>query len=183
MYTAAIKISPWNQMFLNNAAYQYYLRRDYKQAEQLYVRLLNLQPDFLLSYSMLANAELMLGDAAQADRNLEPLESKLQEDSFVKLKGNQGTWEFEVLGQTNLVALYSAQEKVAYLRYVLALARQLAGHPQEARRELQEAAAESHGHDTSQARHVLVSDISSLETARPEYAKQLHEFRVALEAK
>jgi tetratricopeptide (TPR) repeat protein len=181
MYEVAINLSPWNQTFLNNAAYQYYLNSNYSKAEELYVRLLNLQPDFLLSYSMLANTQLILGNAVLADSNLEPLDEKLRDQSILKLQRNQGGWEYQVRNQNKPVTLYSQPEKVAYLRYLLALARQLTRHHEAAIRALQEVAAESH--DTSQARLIIDSDISNLADARPEFAKQLREFRLSLGVK
>lgn len=183
MYEIAESKSPWNQTFLNNAAYQYYLRHDYSKAEELYVRLLNLQHDFLLGYCMLANTQLMLGNAGLADRNLEPLENRLRDDSIMKLERNQGTWEFEVSDQQALVEFYSPQEKVTYMRYLLALVRELSGHTEEAKRELQEVAIESRGHDTTQALHVVKSDIFNLQRARTEYAKELRAFQVTIEGK
>jgi tetratricopeptide (TPR) repeat protein len=122
MYEKAVAISPWNQSFLNNAAYQHLLKRDYPTAEKLYVRVLNLQPDFLPSYCYLANAELMMGNAALADRNLEPLDERLHDESIMKLTFNQGTWMTKVRNQTDLVYMSSSQEKITYLRYLLAQA-------------------------------------------------------------
>ena len=180
MYEQAIKLSKWNQLFLNNAAYQYYLNRDYGKAYELYARLLNLQPDFLISYSMVANTALMLGNADLAGRILEPLEEKLHDQSILNLERNQGGWAYRDRDQNELI-LYSPQEKIAYLRYLLALARQLTGHPKEAERVLREVAAESH--DTSQVRLILDSDISNLEAARPEFAKQLYKFKLSIGVK
>jgi hypothetical protein len=76
---------------------------------------------------------------------------------------------------------HSPQEKIAYLKYLLALARQLAGHPEEATRAIREVAAERH--DVTNARLVLDSDISNLEPARPEFATQLRKFRLSVRAK
>lgn len=180
MYDKAIEISELNHSFLNNAAYQHFLQHDYVTAEQMYVQVVNSQPDFLLSYCYLANTQWVMGQTKLVDRNLEPLEEKLP--LVIKLKINQPSWMIQVKDQNDLVYLYSPEEKMAYLRYLLALARQLAGRPKDARRELEKEATESRGHDISQARRVLESDIANIER-NPGFAEELHAFKLMLKSR
>ena len=50
MYEQAIERSPWNQIFLNNLAYEHYLRADYRRAADRYRQLLNLDPRLYVGY-------------------------------------------------------------------------------------------------------------------------------------
>jgi len=77
LYEKAASLSPWNQTFLNNLAYQHFLAGEYKKADELYVRLLSLDSRYLLSYFMLSQAVLMQGDNQRAFRTLRLLDDVL----------------------------------------------------------------------------------------------------------
>jgi tetratricopeptide (TPR) repeat protein len=181
MYEKAVQLSPWNQIFLNNLAYQRYLRGNYKDAELHYVFLLDLESRYLLSRCMLANTQLKLGAVSLAYSNLQPLNEYLRDDQVIKLRRNQGQWFFHV-ERGEIVELNSAAEKIAYSRYMMALASYMLGYRDEAYTHLAE--AEAAGRDAStQARRVLKADISTLAKERPEWATGLLVFIAALEHK
>lgn len=181
MYEKAVQLSPWNQTFVNNLAYQRYLRGDYKEAELHYVFLLNLESRYLLSRCMLANTQLKMGAVSVAYSNLQPLNEYLHDGQVMKLQRNQGQWFFHV-ERGEIVELNSAAEKTAYLRYMMALASYMSGYHDETHTHLAE--AEAAGRDASaHARRVLMVDISTLAKERPEWGTGLLVFIAALEHK
>ena len=63
------------------------------------------------------------------------------------------------------VRTYEPEEHMAYLRSLIALARQIVGRPLEAKRELSRIADENGGRDLTRVRRLLGSDLSRLEKA------------------
>jgi tetratricopeptide (TPR) repeat protein len=185
LYEKAIKISPWNQVLLNNAAYIYFQRQNYPKAQELYLRTVQLQPTFLVGRATLAETQMLMGDPQTADSNLEVLDGMLHDQAILKQKLtlNVGrAWTFQMHDRGKPVNLFSDQEKVVYLWYLLGLARQLSGNPTEATHALREAAVAA-PHDIANPRRVIESDLANIVEAQPDLAKAAHKFEVALRAK
>ena len=178
MYEQAVTRSPWNQSYVNNLAYQYYLRGNYRQAEELYIRLLKLDPRFLLSYCMLSNSQLLLGDTNSAYYNLLLLDDRLKDGDSAKLPRNQFVWFFHT-GENAPVQLYSEAEKGAYARYLMALGAHLRGLSRDVQRHLSEIPTLSH-RDAVVVRSIIDADILRLAKARPDFASKLRVFSVTL---
>lgn len=174
MYEKAVSLSKWNQIFLNNLAYQYYLRGEYKKSENLYVRLLDLDGRFLLSYYMLANSQLMLGGASVAYRNLMLLDARLKDGVSTKLVRNQATWFFHT-GKNATIHLYSDAEKSAYAKYLMALACHLKGLDPDVQRYLSEVPAIG-PRRAAVVKTLIDADLSRLAKAQPDLASQLRFF-------
>jgi|KBSMisStandDraft_5_1062788.scaffolds.fasta_scaffold148678_2 Flp pilus assembly protein TadD len=174
MYEKAVSLSGWNQTFLNNLAYQYYLRANYSKAEELYLLLLGLDDRYFLSYCMLANTQLMLGSPRAAYRNLQRLDAMLRDGATSKLKRNNGDWFFHVT-ELETVHLTSADQKAGYVRLLMAVTAKLLALDDDVRRHLLEATSDS----SKQSLRIVDSDINRLAKAQPALAGRLAEFGVA----
>jgi len=177
-YEKAVALSPWNQTFLNDLAYQHFLGRNYEKAEELYIRLLSLDSRFLLSYYILAHSQLLRDRDAQAYQSLRLLDQLLNDDATSELSRNRSPWFFHVY-QSTPVYLYTKAEKRACARYVLALAAYLVSRPIEAQQHL--TAVDELGPDAAQAsRLIMLGDVRRLQAARPQQAAVWELFRSRL---
>lgn len=181
MYKKASDISPWNQTFLNNLAYQHYLRGEYYTAESLYLLLLRLDGRFLLSYYMLANTQLMLGDQTTAKKNLLNLEELIRYGSTFDLPRNRGGWLFH-LDLMPSITFYSQQEKIAYARYLMGLTEFLNGNIQVCRNHIEE--VKKLDLTTEQLYDVLFlvwDNIEELKKSQPGWVSMLTSFEVLIQ--
>jgi len=170
LYEKAVTLSPWNQTFLNNLAYQHFLGANYEKADELYVLLLSLDSRYLLSYYMLGHSRLLRGQDEQAYRTFGLLDQLLADDQTISLRRNTGPWFFHV-DEGAPVYLYTNAEKRAYAHYVIALAASLSAHSDEARQHL--AGVAVLGDAARAGRRIVVGDMRRLQKARPEVASRL----------
>lgn len=175
MYQQASLISPWNQTFLNNLGYQYFLRQEYTTAESIYVRLLRLDSRYLLSYYMLAHAQLLMGYEVTARNNLSLLWQLISDTSIVNLPQNSGAWFFH-FGGARPVYIYTFAEKKAYAHYITALAEKLLSNEPEVRRHIGET-NRIKGLDKGPIEIILRTDIERIQTAHPKWRNKLDQFR------
>jgi tetratricopeptide (TPR) repeat protein len=139
MDQSAHTISPWNQGFLNNLAYQQYLRGDYWQADTSYRALLKLNDRYLLSAYMLANTELMMHEAANAHTILRILVVDALRDSVrMHLPQNLRGWAFVVDSLYSQQELHTPQEKAVYAYSLMAMSAYMSDSVAKAHRHVRE---------------------------------------------
>jgi tetratricopeptide (TPR) repeat protein len=174
MYEKAVSLSPWDQLFLNNLGYAHFRLGDYKKSENIYKLLLSLDGRFLLSYYMLANSQMRLGDFESASATLKALDGLINDEATRTLpRNNDAYWYW--MGPDGEIRLYSWDEKKVYAKYLTALDAYLLGRPSD----VQSLGQSPEGEDTS-PRLLITMDLADLQKLRPDLKNTLASFRSLL---
>ena len=172
-YQQAVSLFDWDQSFLDNLADHYYLRGNYQDAENLYLRLTRLDARYLQGYYMLANSQFMLGYPETAYTNLKLLNSELSGNDL-KLQRNQHVWFFHP-SEKETIYFYTDAEKRAWAEYLMALACALTGRDDEEKQYLAQVPSMTPS-DTAIVRQLVQADLARLEKAQPQYASETKAF-------
>ncbi|MGH6826968.1 tetratricopeptide repeat protein [Methyloceanibacter sp.] len=175
MFENAVSLSPWNQVFLSNLAYEHFLLEQYQEAERLYLQLLNLNPRFMESYYMLARTQFRLGDFEAAYTNLQSLSSLLNDQAIMSLPRNQEMWWFYGPDKKE-IDLRTDTEKRAYARYLMELGEHLLDREPDTR-----LADDSTAGDTPFVRLLVIGELEELGESQPDLKNKLSSFRSRLD--
>lgn len=113
-YEKAVRFSRWNQSYLNNLAYQYFLRNQNNDAIEIYLLLLKLDYRFLLSYFTLTCAQRKVGDLSNALHNQKLLFDYINDTTVTNLDRNKGEWLFHAGKEEILLIDLDAKKYYAY---------------------------------------------------------------------
>ncbi|MBN2427168.1 MAG: hypothetical protein JXK94_02405 [Deltaproteobacteria bacterium] len=175
MYEKALSLSEWNQHYLNNVAYKYLQKKQYKQAIEKYYLLLSLDQRYLLAYYTIANAYRLSNDFYSAQWYQKRLLALMDDEEITALDRNKGVWFFHVESD-NLVQFFDFPKKRCYAYYNIALTSFLLGLEEESRAFL-EKARDLGTPEEPNVKELVNFDISALEKEQPDTTEQLNGFK------
>ncbi len=176
MYEKALSLSKWNQLFLDNLGYQYYLRKEYNKAIEKYELLLRLNEHFLSAYYIISNAYRVTGNIEQARLDQEKLIKLLDDENVTSLKRNKEPWFFS-FGYEK-VYFFNFSKKKFYAYYNMALTYYLLGNETEAMQYIKKA-KDLHIDRESEldVKKLVDFDIGMLEEEQRSFLNRTKEFR------
>ncbi|MEW6620890.1 MAG: tetratricopeptide repeat protein [bacterium] len=174
MYKQAVRLSKWNEHYLDNLAYLYLKKGDYRNAIENYQLILTLDYEFLLTYCEIAIAYWLMGDLDMAVRYQDRLVSLINDDNIAKLDKNNGVWFFEAGREA--VSLYSIEEKRYYALLSLSVTHFLSGRQEEADKYAQEAKAIEIA-TKADIKHLVLFDLHRFKDKHPAYSNQIERYR------
>ncbi len=179
-YRTASELSPWHSSYRNNLGYQLLRQGKYREASEQYIALLELDPDYLLSYYTLGIAARAIGDLRWSSRVQDILQTKLLDDALVMSGENSGAWFFHV-GRTQPVYVDTVAKRRAYADMSQATTMAAMGR-QDAAFQLM-VRARSHGAENFDDIVALsVYDAQRLIDAQPQWSENVHEFLALTDA-
>ena len=107
-YKTAVKLSPWNERYLNNLASLYGKLKQYDEAIKTYELILTLDKDYLLPYCEMAHIYTMNNNPDMAAAYLNSL-VQLMNKPHMDMKKNQFPWQF-----SQDLILHTQKEKKYY---------------------------------------------------------------------
>jgi len=182
-YLKAVELSPWNQHYLNNLAYQYLGKRDAGSAIPYYETLLTLNDQYLVAYYTLVIALRWvdrLDLAAYYDRRLLSL---LSDPQIHASECNRGHWFFHAGSEVVFFELQQPDKRKYYAQLAAALTAHL--RDDAARRdELLAAAHDVPGHaEYEDVKRLVQHDATLLVEQRPAQAHSVADFLKRLDSR
>jgi tetratricopeptide (TPR) repeat protein len=137
MYQEAVACSKWNERYLNNLAYVYFLKEEFGKAISTYELVLKLDYEYLLPYCEIALAHRLMGDLAMARNYQYRLVELLNNQKISVQQKNNDVWFFET--GKGIVSLFTIIQKKFYAIYSLSMSLFLLGQEKEAKHLTQKA--------------------------------------------
>jgi tetratricopeptide (TPR) repeat protein len=175
MYEKALSLSEWNQHYLNNVAYKYLQKKQYKQAIEKYYLLLNLDQRYLLAYYTISNAYRLKNDFYSAKWYQNRLLALMDDEATTSLKRNIGAWFFHVESD-KIIQFFDFPKKRCYAYFNIALTSYLLGLEEESKAFL-EKARELETPEEPSVKELVNFDISVLEKEQPDTIEKLNGFK------
>lgn len=119
MYEEALKLSQWNQSYLNNISYEYLRMGKYDKAIEKYALLLSLQDQYLPTYYSLSKAYRFLGNWKDAHWYQSRLCDLLDDEKVISKKNNAAYWSVDT--DSTPVGFWDLKQKKFYAYYSFAL--------------------------------------------------------------
>lgn len=174
-YIKAVKLSKWNQTYLNNLGAQYYEVGKYKDAIAKYKNLLQLNDAFLLSYLSLIKSCLRLGQLDSAYYFKQAACTLFERQDVVSMKANQGYWSFTA--EKGTISLIDSSSKRYYAFVTFAEVDFLQSKKQETQRLIAKAFNLRIVQETEALiQSILFNDLNILIRAQPGFVEKLDEF-------
>jgi tetratricopeptide (TPR) repeat protein len=123
MYERACRLSPWNQQYLDNLSYQYYLNKEYDKAISHADSIIRLNGTYLAAYYTISKAYREKGKWDLAIFYQTQLVKLLQDTSVTFQKYNRDPWFFPIDEGNGFFPVYltDVESKICYAYHDLAL--------------------------------------------------------------
>ncbi len=179
-YEKAVQLSPWNQPYLSNLAYQYLAKGDAERTIQTDRRLLHLNNQYLLAYYSSSIAYRWLDELEMSSVRLDQLLNLLADPDIHGSECNRALWFFHTDSGPVFFGLHEASKRAYYATLGAALTAHL--RIESTRRdELLASAAKLEGPNFDQVRRLIRYDAAVLLDRRPERKLQIEAFLKLLE--
>ncbi len=127
MYLRAVKLSRWNENYLNNLGSLQVRTGAYAAAARTLETVLKLDHRYLLPYCEIVRAYMMMGDLVKASDYLIKLSHQINDEKTAELPQNAPPWFFQ--GEKGPVLLNTFDEKKYYISRKLTMILSLMGKP------------------------------------------------------
>jgi tetratricopeptide (TPR) repeat protein len=175
-YERALNLSKWNQLFLDNLGYQYYLNKDFNKAIEKFELLLRLNENYLSAYYIISNSYRITGNMEQARLDQEKLITLLSDENVTDLQKNKDPWYFNI--ESGPVYFFDYPKKNFHAYYNIALTYYLLGNELETMQYLKKA-KDLHIDKESEldVLRLVDFDMNMLEEKNPSLLNRTEEFK------
>ena len=191
MFEKATKLSKFNEYYLNNLAYMYFLKSEFKNDLQkpieIYEKILKLDYEFILPYCEIALSYRLKGNLKEATDYFKKLKKLLRDEKLINLDKNKDSWLFITGSDHNWdeIRLDDIIEKRIYALLSLSSSLFLVEDKTKAKSkaEAKEYIKEAQTIDSDQKEaviHLVEADLQRVEKFWPKKSNPIYEFRKEL---